>query len=48
MYDQLQILGDLMTRNIEDKDKVKEEDKIKFPFIIIEFPENKSSNNNVK
>jgi hypothetical protein len=45
--EQKNILEDLLKRNREDNNKVKEEDKIKFPFIIIEFPESKSSNNNV-
>ena len=47
LEEQKNILEDLLNRNKEDNDRVKEEDKIKFPFIIIEFPENKSTNNNV-
>jgi hypothetical protein len=33
-----------MKRNEEEKDSIREEDKIKFPFMVIEFPENKNSN----
>jgi hypothetical protein len=47
LEEQKNILEDLLKRNKEENDRVKEEDKIKFPFIIIEFPENKSTNNNV-
>jgi len=38
----------LLTRNEEEKDKIKEEDKIRFPFIVIEFPDNKNKENTVK
>lgn len=48
LWDQMKIFTDFLGRNKEDKDKIKEEDKIRFPFIIIEFPENKNSDNNVR
>lgn len=48
LSEQLQILCDLLNRNAEEKSNVKEEEKIKFPFVIIEFPENRNTSNNVR
>jgi hypothetical protein len=48
LIEQYHIFKDLLTRNEDEKDKIKEEDKIRFPFIVIEFPDNKKKENTVK
>jgi hypothetical protein len=48
LIEQYQILCELMKRNLEEKCNIKEEEKLKFPFIIIEFPDNKNLSNNVR
>jgi len=45
LWEQDKIFKDLLKRNEEQKNKISEEEKIRFPFIIIEFPEQKNSNN---
>ena len=48
LLEQEKIFKELLKRNLELKEKFSEEEKIRFPFIIIEFPENKNSSNNVR
>jgi hypothetical protein len=45
LWEQDKIFKDLLKRNEEQKNKISEEEKIRFPFIIIEFPEQKNPNN---
>lgn len=45
ILDRLNILSNLINRNEFEKDKIKQEEKIKFPFIVVEFPEIKAKQN---
>jgi hypothetical protein len=45
IHDRLTILNNLINRNEYERDRVKEDEKLKFPFIIVEFPELKTNQN---